>query len=86
MQRCMPGVTAPQDCLEGARCIQPPSGTVARLVAVKMGARDGNTSALCDSLPQGQRGGDVASPPCARKQAEDVRSLDRIQRLYYADF
>lgn len=42
MQRRMPGVTAPQDCLEGLRSIRPPSGTPALLVAAEMGAQDGN--------------------------------------------
>lgn len=50
------------------------------------GSAEWKRSALSDSVPQGQRGGDVASPPSDRKQAEDVRSLHPIQMLYYADF
>ncbi len=81
----MPGVTAPQDCLEGLRSIRPPSGTSAA-GCWRNGSAGWKRSALSDSVPQGQRGGDVASLPSNRKQAEDVRSLHPIQMLYYADF
>lgn len=77
---CTPG-------LPGGAALYPASiGNSLAAGCRRNGSAEWKRSALSDSVPQGQRGGDVASPPSDRKQAEDVRSLHPIQMLYYADF